>query len=186
MNEINYPFPDRILARQELARDRMCHKIPPALRPQLCDEAWRTGCEAAGRALGALGPGPGLVERLLAASGLRVEQQDRDQVAAGQRIFAEYSSREHTVCLYTRSIGRYAAENGLAPAETRALILAHEYFHFLESTSLGQVSGRYTVPCIQIGPFRFGRSGVQALSEIAAHGFARTCWEAERKQCLGE
>lgn len=191
MKEVKFPFPDRMVSRQELARDRMYEKIPEEVKVQICDRAWQTGCEAAGRILCEVraeenGLARGAIYRLAARNGLRIEHLEKDQVTGGQRIFAEYSCKERLICLYSRSIERFAMENQMAPAEAEELILAHEYFHFLECTSLGEISRQYIVPHIQIGPFKFGRSGVRALSEIAANGFARTYWEANRNKCLEE
>ena len=39
---------------------------------------------------------------------------------------------------------------------------------------LGLTSRDYQVPMISIGPLRLGKTGIRALSEIGAHGFAHT------------
>ena len=62
------------------------------------------------------------------------------------------------------------------------LILSHEYFHFLEVTELGLTSRDYTVPMVQIGPVRLGKTGLRALSEIGAHAFARTYHDLLRQK----
>ena len=50
----------------------------------------------------------------------------------------------------------------------------HEFFHVLETTRLGITSKEYTVPLFTIGPFKLGKTGIHALSEIAAHAFTNT------------
>jgi hypothetical protein len=57
------------------------------------------------------------------------------------------------------------------------LIFFHEYFHFLEATSVGEVSNHYKVPIIKIGKYVLVKSGIRALSEIAAHGFSYMLYE---------
>jgi hypothetical protein len=53
----------------------------------------------------------------------------------------------------------------------------HEFFHVLETTRLGLTSKEYTVPLITIGPCKLGKTGIHALSEIAAHAFTNTYYE---------
>ena len=50
----------------------------------------------------------------------------------------------------------------------------HEFFHVLETTRLGLTSKEYLVPLFTLGPFRLGKTGIHALSEIAAHAFTNT------------
>ena len=56
------------------------------------------------------------------------------------------------------------------------LILSHEFYHYLEATELGYTSRRYLVPMIILGKLRLGKTGVPALSEIAANAFANYCY----------
>ncbi len=58
--------------------------------------------------------------------------------------------------------------------EAENLILSHEYYHFLEWNKLGLTSRDYQVPMVSIGPLHLGKTGIRALSEIGAHGFAHT------------
>ena len=52
------------------------------------------------------------------------------------------------------------------------LILSHEYFHFMEMNVIGQLSKSYEVPMLVIGKLKLGKTGIHALYEIGAHGFA--------------
>ena len=79
--------------------------------------------------------------------------------------------------MYLISIRLFAKENCLTDEEAEELVLAHEYFHFLEEKCIGVVSMHYTIPRLSVGLFQFGKTGVVALSEIGAHGFARTYWD---------
>ena len=68
----------------------------------------------------------------------------------------------------------WAQQNKMTRMEAENLILSHEYYHFLEWNKLGLTSRDYQVPMISIGPLRLGKTGIRALSEIGAHGFAHT------------
>jgi hypothetical protein len=90
------------------------------------------------------------------------------------RYFSDYLSGRRQIRLYSRSIALWAEQNQLDEPSARNLILSHEYYHFLECTSLGLTSRLYQVPMFVIGPLKIGRTGIRALSEIGAHAFART------------
>ena len=42
----------------------------------------------------------------------------------------------------------------------------------MEMNVIGQLSKSYEVPMLVIGKFKLGKTGIHALSEIGAHGFA--------------
>ena len=54
------------------------------------------------------------------------------------------------------------------------IILFHELFHHLEATKYGSASKLVKVPVITFGIIKIS-TGIQALSEIGAHTFAREC-----------
>ena len=171
-----FPFPDQVESRRELERDILFDKIPPEHRVIISDNAWKTGVEAA-HDLFLKYDKKITMEQIANKSGLIVERQYKDQVIAGQRYFAEYYSGRNRIILYTESIGKWARENLLASILAEELILAHEFYHFLECTKLGLTSKQYLVPVLKIGSLVLVRSGVRTLSEIGAHGFSRTFYE---------
>lgn len=171
-----FPFPDRIQSREELKRDVLFEKIPETDRIPVCDMAWDWGVKTAKEIMEQY-PGKNIRE-IIKGEGLRIENIPKDEEQGRLRIFGEYYSAKKKIVLYTGSIILWARSNGLARKTAEDLVLAHEFFHSLECTKLGETSKLYKVPVIRIGGLVVSRSGVRALSEIAAHGFSRTYFES--------
>ena len=91
-----------------------------------------------------------------------------------QRYFSDYVSGTKEITLYEQSCALWAKQNQLELHDAQNLILMHEFFHVLETTRLGLTSKEYTVPLFTIGHFQLGKTGIHALSEIAAHAFTNT------------
>ena len=109
--------------------------------------------------------------------GMTIIKKDIDCVYGSQRYFSDYVSGTKEITLYEQSCALWAKQNQLEPHEAQNLILMHEFFHVLETTRLGLTSKEYTVPLITIGPCKLGKTGIHALSEIAAHAFTNTYYE---------
>lgn len=171
-----FPFPDRVESREELERDLLYERIPEEDRIRLCDLAWDRGVKAA-LELWKRYPEKGLLE-IAAAEGVKVVRCPEERVNAAFRIFGEYSSGENEITLYLGAIEKWAGANALSMEEAEDLVLAHEFFHFLECTKLGETSKLFQVPTLRIGKWVLIKSGIRALSEIGAHGFSRACFEA--------
>ncbi len=174
-----YPFPDKIASREELERDLLYHKIPKCDLAAIADRAWETGAQAARTAL-AEHPG-GNIRTVAAAEGLKVENRNADRVSGNVRYFSEYYSGRKTIYLYDQSVSKWAQANGLTKDAAEELILSHEIFHHFECTRLKETSRQYTVPWMELGPLKLGKVGIRALSEIGAHGFSYTWYEAHGK-----
>ncbi|MEG6572832.1 hypothetical protein V6C21_10040 [[Clostridium] cellulosi] len=174
-----YPFPDQIKSREELKRDLLYHKIPEEMRVPIADRAWQTGVDAAQKLIEKY-PNKSIYD-VAKAEGLTVDHRKVDKISGNLRYFSEYYSGRKTIFIYDDSVRLWAKANGLSTAAAEELILAHEIFHHLECTQIGKTSEQYTVPQIQIGRFSFGRTGIRALSEIGAHGFAYTWYQAHDK-----
>jgi hypothetical protein len=172
MSDFALPFPGFDLAEKELSYDYCYAKIPPEDRERITRMAWDRGTEAA-RETFAMHSGERDFFAIANRSGLSCELVDTDYVVGNLRYFSDYLSGRKRVRLYTRSIRLWAEQNGLDEQAARNMILSHEYYHFLECTSLGLTSRLYHVPMIRIGPLNIGRTGIRALSEIGAHAFAR-------------
>ncbi|MFV0413225.1 MAG: hypothetical protein ACK5L3_08150 [Oscillospiraceae bacterium] len=167
-----YPFPDKTASREELQRDLLYHKIPPAVHSTICDRAWDTGVCAAESLLAEYGGAS--IQEIAAAEGLAIKTVEKDNVAGNVRYFSEYYSGRKTIYLYKEAIKKWAGHNGCSWEEAERLILAHEMFHHLECSRLGETARQYSVPMLQIGSLRLGKSHIRALSEIGAHGFSHT------------
>ena len=54
----------------------------------------------------------------------------------------------------------------------------------MEMNVIGQLSKSYEVPMLVIGKFKLGKTGIHALSEIGAHGFAHQYYLLATQQIL--
>ncbi len=170
-----FPFPDRIQSREELKRDVLYRKIPEADRISICDMAWKRGARISEEVMEKY-PGKD-IRGILGREGLTVTMVCRDEVRGKIRTFGEFYPTKKEIVLYMGSIAKWAEANHLDETPAVDLILAHEFFHYLECTKIGETSRLYFVPVMQIGKFTLGKSGIRALSEIAAHGFTSTYFE---------
>ena len=107
-------------------------------------------------------------------AGMTIIKKEIDCVYGNQRYFSDYVSGTKEITLYEQSCALWAKQNQLELHDAQNLILMHEFFHVLETTRLGLTSKEYTVPLITIGPCKLGKTGIHALSEIAAHAFTNT------------
>lgn len=176
MSEFAFPFPNMKLAEKELCYDPCYSKIPKDKCQTIAKEAWQVGEEAARNIFSEF---DGLYDffAICKRSKLIIELKGKDNVVGNQRYFSDYVSGKNTITLYEGSIKQWAKQNGMELREAENTILSHEYFHFLEWTKLGLTSRNYQVPMITIGKFNLGKTGIRALSEIGAHGFARTYFD---------
>lgn len=165
------PFPGRELADEELSRDICYGKIPECDRPVITENAWMKGIRAAELVFKRY-RGEKNFMRIVKESGLTCETVDTDYVMGNQRYFSDYLTGQKLIHLYMKSISLWAEENGMETDEAVNLILSHEYYHFLEWSELGLTSKDYQVPIVRLGRLKIGRTGIRALSEIGAHGFA--------------
>lgn len=174
----SFPFPDKIMSREEISRDIHRDRIPEGKAEEISDHAWNQGVQAARDVLNTYQHKT--MYEIMEQSGLFIEKVQKDRVIGNLRYFSEYDSRKSRIIVYVDSIQKWAADNHCIYKEAEELILAHEYFHFLESTKIGQLSQQYRVPTLKIGSFVCLRSGIRALSEIGAHGFARTYFDSRK------
>lgn len=181
MPDFALPFPTRELAQKELSCDPCYEKIPIQDRPGIVNRAWEKGASAAREVFAREGGSRdflGIVQR----AGLKCVFVNVDYVVGKQRYFSDYLSGRGEIRLYRKSIALWAEQNNLTQEQAVNVILSHEFFHYLEWTKLGLTSREYTVPMVTLGKWSIGKTGIRALSEIGAHGFARTYYELERKE----
>ena len=171
-----FPFPTRELARKELSWDRFAARIPEEDKERVIDLAWSKG-ERAAHMVFEESNGQSDFFKICKDAGMTIIKKDMDCVYGNQRYFSDYVSGTKEITLYEQSCALWAKQNQLEPHEAQNLILMHEFFHVLETTRLGLTSKEYTVPLITIGPCKLGKTGIHALSEIAAHAFTNTYYE---------
>ena len=168
-----FPFPTRELALKELSWDRYVMRIPEEDKERIVDLAWSKG-ERAAHMVFEESNGQSDFFQICKDAGMTIIKKDIDCVYGNQRYFSDYVSGTKEITLYERSCALWAKQNQLDLHEAHNLILMHEFFHVLETTRLGLTSKEYTVPLFTIGPFKLGKTGIHALSEIAAHAFTNT------------
>ena len=168
-----FPFPTRELARKELLWDRFAARIPEEDRERVIDLAWSKG-ERAAHMVFEESHSQGDFFQICKDAGLTIIKKDIDCVYGNQRYFSDYVSGTKEITLYEQSCALWAKQNQLEVHEAQNLILMHEFFHVLETTRLGLTSKEYLVSLFTIGPFKLGKTGIHALSEIAAHAFTNT------------
>ena len=166
-------FPTKELARKELLWDRFAARIPEEDRERIVDLAWSKG-ERAAHLVFEESHSQSDFFQICKDAGLTIIKKDIDCVYGNQRYFSDYVSGTKEITLYERSCALWAKQNQLEVHEAQNLILMHEFFHVLETTRLGLTSKEYLVPLFTIGPFKLGKTGIHALSEIAAHAFTNT------------
>ena len=166
-------FPTKELARKELLWDRFAARIPEEDRERIVDLAWSKG-ERAAHMVFEEAHGQSDFFQICKDAGLTIIKKDIDCVYGNQRYFSDYVSGTKEITLYEQSCALWAKQNQLEVHEAQNLILMHEFFHVLETTRLGLTSKEYLVPLFTIGPFKLGKTGIHALSEIAAHAFTNT------------
>ncbi len=173
MTAASLPFPSKDLAYKELTYDLCYAKIPEMDREYIVEAAWQKGENAAKEAFEAYNGSMDFVA-IAKQNGLTIEKKDIDYVVGDRRYFSDYISGKKLLILYLRSIALWAKNLSLDLDTAINIIISHEFFHFLEWTSLGLTSRDYTVPMLSIGKLKLGKTGIRALSEIGAHGFAHT------------
>ena len=168
-----FPFPTRELALKELSWDRFVARIPEEDKEHVIDLAWSKG-ERAAHMVFEESNGQSDFFKICKDAGMTIIKKDIDCVYGNQRYFSDYVSGTKEITLYEQSCELWAKQNQIEPHEAQNLILMHEFFHVLETTQLGLTSKEYTVPLITIGPLKLGKTGIHALSEIAAPAFTNT------------
>lgn len=159
---MKYPFPNKENSMQDLKNDYMFPKIAPEKVDEVFEDAWAVGLQAA--------------KDFLREQGFRIQVKDIDYVLGDRRYFCEYFSRQKIIKIYRKSVELWCRENGYSYEDGCNLILCHEYFHHMEWHEIGMTSKRCLVPMVKIGCLRLGKTGVPALSEVAANAFAQECF----------
>lgn len=166
----------------ELTRDFFFDKIPVELRMKIVETAISVGRETAGKIFEetrAANPW-----RIAECLGLEISMVSQENVIGNLLIRSEYIHPK-TIRIYKRSIeqlkeaiSRFELEEFFPNESIFDLHVAHEIFHYLEKTRIGVLSEQYAIERFRFGPLCF-KIRVKAISEIAAHTFARTLTNAK-------
>jgi hypothetical protein len=166
------------LGRGMLEADPHAWRLDRAVRLAAVSEALADGAAIA-RDLRARFPGlaPHAIAREL---GVAVEITDDDPSVGSLWRFAEYRQRPPRIVLYSRGLAPLdraivggLAEQLLGRASPRDVFIAHELYHHAEATRPDiPMARRYRPTIFRIGGWHW-RTGIAALSEIAAGAFAQ-------------
>jgi hypothetical protein len=112
--------------------------------------------------------------------GVLIQMIDDDPAVGMLWRFAEYRERPARILLYhrglaplDRGVGGDLAQRLLGPATAQDVFVAHELFHHIEATRPEvPMARRYRPTLFRIGGWHW-RTGIAALSEIAAGSFAQ-------------
>lgn len=179
MNQNMFPFPGKESSLEILKKDACYGKIPPERVGDVFEDAWQTGVEEARKFVSSFCRDTAFdMPRILEGLGFRIIRQNTDYVMGNIRYFCEYFPEKKQIQIYSRGIGLWAVANGLGQEQAENIILAHEFFHYLESKELGWMSKRCLVPMLKIGRAKIGKTGIAALSEVAANAFANAFYGA--------
>lgn len=172
MNDKRFPYPDRDSSFTILENDPCYRKILPQDVQRVFSDAWELGTEQARRFAAQYRQKPCSMADILLNQGFQVAYEDTDCVIGNMRYFCEYSPGKHRVTVYRKSVKLWAENHGFTYETAMDIMLAHEYYHYLESTQIGWTSKRYLVPMMKLGPWQLGKTGIAALSEVGANAFA--------------
>lgn len=161
-----------------LQNDACYGKIPPERVEDVFDDAWSLGEREAELFIREHCQEDFDMLRILRKLGFRIEEQNIDYIMGNIRYFCEYLPGKNQITVYSKGIKLWADTNEMEYGEARNIILAHEFFHYLEANRIGWVSKRCLVPMLKIGKFTLGKTGIAALSEVAANAFANEYYSA--------
>jgi hypothetical protein len=121
-----------------------------------------------------------LPQAIAQALGVPIESIDDDPMVGPLWRFAEYRERPARILLYARGLKPLdrvvtgdLAERLLGQATPRDVYIAHELFHHLETIREDTpIAQRYRPSLFRLGGWHW-RTGIPALSEIAAGAFAQ-------------
>ena len=178
MSSRMFPFPGRDESYEIYINDPCYSKIQKDDSEAVFDRAWNTGVNCADEFIFKHPDSVAEMATVLEGEGFSIETINKDYVIGNQRYFCEYHPKEMKITVYKESVQLWANQQDLDYDEARNIILAHEYFHYLENTTIGWISRQYMVPMLVIGKHTFGKTGVPALSEVAANAFANSIWNS--------
>ncbi len=166
-----------VLALIELEQDEMYPLIPEQMISNYLEEAISFG-ENAARGELYEGDLARLINRVI-QSGVKIRFVEREGHDSTGWIRAQYRRKPPTIEIYKPSLkqlGRFFRRSGyhVNPDDLIALHLYHEWFHHLESSSLGRTDHRLPkAEKKRWGPFVLRRR-IHRLREVAAHSFTQS------------
>ena len=169
-----FPFLDKNDSKIFLENDLQINKIQEDKRDEVFELAWKYGVDNARKFLEENPDANKNIIKYLENEGVQIKNYDEDYVLGKYRYFCEYFSNMKLIKVYVKSVELWCKENGFDYDSGLNLILCHEFFHHLEWHKIGLASRLITLPMLKIGKLEIGKTGMPALSEVAANAFAYT------------
>lgn len=163
-------FSDEFLAYLELKQDILFHKIPEKDILFYIEKSLKIGSDCA------LKIGRRDIENLYAENDILIKEEAHDGVFFKVQMRAQFESDRkgnNLVYLYNQSIIQLAEENHIDVKEMKRIILAHEFFHYLESKEKTHVYDQF-LPIETTKFLMFSQKvHIRRTSEIASNAFAK-------------
>ena len=177
---------DRTWGCYAFSRDILCDRIPPGKRDKMIHRALDCGVLWAER----IRARTGMSDPFKIAEDLGLDVVESSQPMTERRVlFAQFvpdkriEIMRHPLDIYA-GLYQKQTDNERAvlfptPGEVRALLLAHEVFHYIEETHAEEIYTR--TESIRLWKFLCFKndSAIRAIGEIAAMSFAKTLTEAD-------
>lgn len=163
-------FTDEFLAFLELKQDMLYHKIPREKIPYFIDEALSFGKSCAQEL------STKKIKELFAESGISIKKESHNGVFFKVELRAQFESDRkgnNLIYLYQASIDKLAKANNMSNEQVTEIVLAHEYFHYIEdqrSQDISEILDSIVTMRI-LGIARTAK--IRRASEIAANAFAK-------------
>lgn len=159
-------------AYMELARDKTFQKVPAEKKLEIIQSALEVGDEVA--AWVATEYDTSDPRKIAEKLGLKVFGADKG-MQAGKVKRSEYRHEKGEIVIFRDSLEHLMSEVGSKELSERLLrlMVAHELFHHLEKTKVGEVAKKFKVLAWKVGPFERKKT-ITKLSDVAAHAFTQS------------
>lgn len=155
--------------REQLENDLLFSKIPEGDIPKIIDMSLSLAEKMAHlykNEILSLTP-----EKWLLKHNIKIVEKDKKNDGC-IRTYAEYNSDENVIYMYNQTINNYPLNFIDDYVSFKKFVLLHECFHVIEQLESLNCKDLYTVYHFKFGKFKFFRSGILQISELAANAFA--------------
>lgn len=175
MVEIRLPFPDYNLSKDEVLSSNLSKKTTQKSALKYFNQSWKCGKYQAEQLIS-----NGTVvnfEEEFTSRNYRIYEYHIDNKIGNIRYYADIFPENKIIKLYSLSIKKWSDQFDLNYERSKNLVLAHEYFHYIEYSSIGFLSEMTNIPYLKIGNYKFGKLKFNILSEVGAYSFVNTLIE---------
>lgn len=175
MAEIRLPFPDYNLSKDEVLKSNLSKKTTEQSALKYFDQSWECGKYQAEQLI-SNGTVANFEEEFISLN-YSIYEYNIDNKVGNIRYYADIFPKNKIIKLYSLSIKKWSDQFYLNYERSKNLVLAHEFFHYIEHSSIGFLSEMTNIPYIKIGNYKIGRLKFNILSEVGAYSFVNTLIE---------